>query len=536
MGENSVTGHTRRQFLALGGGFASAALVSACGAGSGGQGGTGGSGGGPRRGGVVTFASPDPVNEHLDMHKSQDPATARFITPMYSKLLEFEHGPDQTGLEVVPDLARDWEISGDGLTYTFHLRKNVVWHDMPPVNGRKFTSDDVLATFDRVRKLPADHAWQFEAVADITAPDEHTVVIELDKPYAPFLTYLAHPWNVIYPREGVEGKYDLEAKVIGTGPFMLDAWERDEQMVRVRNPEYFLKGRPYLDELHSVVIQEPSATAAALRSGRITVGGFKDPGQTSDLSSTPDLKSLKVLGGPVTLNLQLDKEPFTDLRVRRAVAMAIDFERLGKSVRGDYVLSSTVPPVSGEFALPPEEIKKVRPYDPERARQLLAEAGHPSGFSTEMVVQELSPEDIRGAEFMVQDLKKIGIDVKLQVHDPATAFERRLNGQFEMAKAQRGIVMADAYLSDYEPGARLNYSNMDDSKLGEMIKESRTILDHNERVAHFHDIQRYMETEIAGAIYGPQTYNYHVYQAALHNFHPHQMITGRFWADVWLDQ
>lgn len=533
MNEIRRTGHTRRQFLALGGGTAaSALLLGACGGSDAG----GGAGGSPQRGGSVTFASPDAVYQHLDVHKTQDPATARFITPMYSKLLEFKTGPNQTGLEVGPDLARDWRTSRDGKRHTFYLRDDVFWHDIPPVNGRKLTSDDVLATFERVINLPADHAWQFEYVSDIKAPDDHTVVITLDKPYAPFLTFLALTWNVIYPREGIEEKYNLREKIIGTGPFMFESWERDEQIVRARHPKYYMKGKPFLDQLNSVVIKEPAATTAALRSGRIAVGRFQAAGQANEVAKADDLAANMTLGYPVTLNLNMTKKPFDDLRVRRAVAMAIDFERLGEDVRGDWALSSTVPPVAGDYALPPDEIKKVRPYDPERSRKLLAEAGYANGFSATMLVEKVSPDDVKGAEYMKQDLKNVGIEVTLQVVDPGTAVERKINGQFEMAKGLRGLVLADAYLRDYIPEARLNYSRINDAKLAKMIEESRRITDHQQRVELIHNIQRYMETDISAAIYGINTYKYHVYQSALRNCHPHQVITGRYWAEAWLEK
>ncbi|MGH3391802.1 MAG: ABC transporter substrate-binding protein [Actinomadura sp.] len=524
---------SRRQALLWAGGIAaSTSLLGACGSGSEREA-TGGSGA-PRRGGKLTFAWNTPVNETLDPHKTQDPATYRYITPLYSKLLELRTGPNATGYQLTPDLAREWTVSDDGLTYTFQLRDDVVWHDLPPVNGRGLTSDDVVATFQRIMRLPADNAWMFARVASVEATDRYTVVIRMKKRYGPFLEYMAHPWNVIIPREGADGRYDLGKQAIGTGPFILKSWSRDEEMIRLRNPHYFVKGKPYLDELNHVVIADPAAVTAALRSGRVDMGVL-DHRQAADLTRGGRHKTYSVLSYPQMLNLQTQRPPFDDLRVRRAIAMAIDYEGMGKTIYGDYVLASVVPPISGAYALSPEEIKQVRPYDPAQAKRLLTEAGHGAGFATEMIVQQLTPADVQVGEYMVQDLKKVGINVRLRVLDTATAVQRRINGQFEMAKSARGLVHYDIYLSDLEPDSRLNFSRVKDAELGRMIEDSRDIVDDKKRAQAVQDIARYEEEKIAAAIFPFSTYQHYVHGTHVHDFFPGAEITGRYWADVWMD-
>ncbi|WP_285697302.1 ABC transporter substrate-binding protein [Actinomadura sp. NBRC 104412] len=523
---------SRREALLLGGGLVSTSLLSACGGGSGDR--TDG-GGAPQRGGTLTFAWNTPVYESLDPHKTQDPATYRYITPLYSKLLEIKTGPNVTGYQLTPDLAREWTVSKDGLTYTFHLRDDVVWHDLPPVNGRGFTSDDVVATFQRIMRLPGDNAWMFERVASVEAPDKYTVVVKLKKRYGPFLEYMAHPWNVIIPREGAEGRYDLGKQVIGTGPFVLKSWSREEEMTRVRNPRYFIKGRPYLDELNHVVLAEPAAVAAALRSGRVDMGVL-DHRLAAELTRGGRHRTYSVLNYPQQLNLNTQRPPFDDLRVRRAVALAVDWDGVGKTIFGKYQLSSIVTPASGPYALPPDQIRKVRPYDPAQARRLLAEAGLGSGFGTEMIVQKLSPSDVQVAEYMAQDLKKVGINVTLRILDTATAVQRRLNGQFTMAKSMRGLIHYDIFLSDLEPDARLNVSRIKDPRLGEMIEASRDIVDDAKRAKAVQDIARYAEQNNSAAIYPLCTYQHYVHGAHVHDLYPSPEITGRYWADVWVSK
>lgn len=524
---------SRRDFLLGSGAAASGALLAAC---SGTTGGRASPGGPPRRGGTFTFYSPTGVNDTLDLHATEDPATYRFISPLCSKLVELKSGPNLlTTQDLVPDLARSWEVAEDGLTYTFHLRDDVYWHDIPPVNGRPFTSDDALATFDTIIKRPAEHAWMFARVADLRAVDDYTFVIKMKRPYAPFLGYMANAWNVILPREHVERKFDIENMTIGTGPFMLKTYSRDVQMVRVRHPKYFVKGRPYLDELDHVVIPEQNSAIAAFLSGRVNVAQIPSD-QLRIIEDVPNMTMTDGGATPVTLHLQTQNKPFDDLRVRRAVALAINFEGLGKAIYpGHWRLSTAIPPGCGDLALSAAEIRKIRPYDPEQARSLLAAAGHPNGFSTTMLVQKLAPQDVDGAEYMIQDLKKVGIDVQLQVLDTATAVARRINGQFEMAKAVRSINPPDTYLSDYESTSRLNYARIKDQKLDAMIEKTREIFDHGELVKQYHEIARYMETGIAAAIYGIAYSSPSASRDTVHNYYPNQLITGKWWADVWVD-
>jgi peptide/nickel transport system substrate-binding protein len=163
----------RRTFL-----VASAALgLTACG--GGGRSGRSGPVGDPRPGGSLVLQLPGEITNGLNPLVTADPTAMGIISgSVYGKLVEFRTGPDVTGLEAVPDLAESWQIAPDGLTYTFHLRGDVRWQDVPPVSGRPFTADDVVATFEAVKQRPATHAWMLAPVTSITAPDERTAVVQ----------------------------------------------------------------------------------------------------------------------------------------------------------------------------------------------------------------------------------------------------------------------------------------------------------------------------------------------------------------------
>src|SRR5690625_3841561 len=155
---------------------------------------------GPRRGGVVETAVGTDTRTNLDPHTSTFSGFYHLLSPSYNQLLGVSGDPSDQ-LELVPELAEDWEVSDDGLIYTFHLRDDVVWHDIPPVNGRGLVADDVVATYERIIDIGLQGSW-FDVVTDIEASDDHTVVFTLSEPYSPFLEAVAHHYNVIIPREG----------------------------------------------------------------------------------------------------------------------------------------------------------------------------------------------------------------------------------------------------------------------------------------------------------------------------------------------
>ncbi|OLT09588.1 hypothetical protein BJF78_30510 [Pseudonocardia sp. CNS-139] len=201
----------RRRAPLLAAALAAALALTACGGGGGSagsdviQGGIAGVGE-PRPGGTLTIQMTTEISTHINPLTSNDPILMGIVSgTVYEKLVEFRTGPDVTTLEVVPDLAESWEISPDGLTYTFHLRDDVRWQNIPPVNGRPFTADDVVATFRAAKEPPTLHYWMFTAVQDVTAPDPHTAVFTLREPFAPLLEYLAYHFNVVLPREASRG-------------------------------------------------------------------------------------------------------------------------------------------------------------------------------------------------------------------------------------------------------------------------------------------------------------------------------------------
>jgi peptide/nickel transport system substrate-binding protein len=510
-----------------------AVLVASCGSGAGDS--REGNPGPPRHGGKITVQQPFEPRSGLNFLVSDDPSLMQILSgTVYSKLVELRVGKDVHDVEIVPDLATDWKVSEDGLTYTFNLRDDVTWQDIPPVSGRPFTADDVVATFNGLKASKSPHKWMAEPIDSITAEGDHRVVFKLSHPYAPFLEYMAHHFNVILPREGIEGKFDMGTQAIGTGPFMLAGHKPNVEYVLKRNPRYYEEGKPYLDEIRMPIISDTAAVTAALRSNRLDVGAQPFDVIDSRFRNNRDFTIAERPADFVSFDINTTQAPFTDPRVRRAILMAIDWENMGKSTRGKMNYTSLLRPEISRAAITGEDVRKLRPYDPGRARQLLAEAGYPNGFQTTMLVQQLSDADVREGEWIVADLAKIGVDAKITVLDPATAVGRRRDHQFGLSKAARSVIFPDQTIQDYRSGSTENYAAISDPKVDQMIADSRTTLDDKARNEIYRNFQEYMETQVSASVLPIQYYQFWAVNRRVQNYVQSPIYHGRRYADMWV--
>ncbi len=514
---------------------AAALVLTGCGGGRGGSSSAGGTSAGcdPREGGTLTVQQPFELATTANFFESIDPSLMQIMSgTVYSKLLEVD--AEAEGFALTGDLATEWEVSDDGLTYTFQLRDDVVWQDVAPVSGRAFTADDVVATFMGLKASNAAHKWMVEPVESVTAEGDTTVVFTLSRPYAPFLEYLAHHFNVVLPREGVEGTYDMAETYIGTGPYMVAEHNPDVEWVLERNPDYFGEDKPYVDEIRLPIISDSAAVTAALRSGRLDIGTVPFDVAESSFGDSEDFQVVEQPSNQVSFYINTTKAPFDDIRVRRAIMMAIDWQGMGESVRGRYNPTSLIRPDVSEAALTEDELAEVRPYDPEQARELLDEAGVPEGFTLELLVQQLSEADIREAEWMAADLADVGITAEISVVDPATGITRRRAHEFDITKAVRSVIFPDQTIQDFHSQSIDNYAAVNDPTIDSMIAESRTILDDAERDEFYREFQRYMETEVAPGALPVQYYQFWVAGSRVQNYQQSPIYQGSLYADMWV--
>lgn len=501
----------------------------------------------PQYGGLVR------INVHADAPNFDPLASTEFAVHSrlglaLSQLVAWGTGPDIAYGEFVPtpSLAESWEISDDGLTYTFHLRHDVVWQDVAPVSGRGFTSADVVATYEAMR-AGGVQGGLLSAVDTITAPDDYTVVLTLSSPNVVLLQNLAHQNMWILPTEAFDGGYDRNTTVIGTGPFILTGDEAGVATTYVRNPTYFghdAAGNqlPYLDAVEITPIRDLNARIIAFRSGQIDIwfGPLNLTQMAQIQAQVPGLQDIQTISNTQTeMYLNPAFEPFSDIRVRQAINMAIDRMAMGEVIRGGGAVGGVVGPALSTQTLPDaERIALYGTPNPERARELLAEAGYPDGFTFQFTLLNYGEEMVREGEWIQQDLADIGITAEINIVDRAAGMALGREGNFEaLYMVMSPFAEADEYLSThYIPGAIRNYAGVDDPALTAMIEEQRTIGDPAARQAMLWDIQRYIAENVQTTLPGWASLLLHPAHARVHGWHP--MMTQGFPSlrEVWVSE
>jgi peptide/nickel transport system substrate-binding protein len=319
---------------------------------------------------------------------------------------------------IVPALATEWTVSDDGLTWTFALREGVRFHD-----GSELTTHDVLAKFERARDPESGHVNQqyYAAVDEVTAPDASTITFRLSRPSRSLLYNLARPDSIIYPAGSAASQ---GRQPIGTGPFRFVRYVEGSEVRLERFEDYWHPELPYLESVTFRIIGDPNTRLAALQAGDIDlIGAAVPPEQVQVIEAAPGLTTRTgTATTEITVALNNARPPFDDLRVRQAITHAIDKEAI---VQGAFFGQGTV---IGTHMTPAEpyyvDLTDTYPYDPERARALLAEAGYESGLSFGFELPEPYPFERRTGEVIAQQLREVGITVDLSVVEWGTWIQR----------------------------------------------------------------------------------------------------------------
>jgi len=416
----------------------------------------------------------------LDLTATPASATA---TVVFYNIQEALVKVDAQG-QLVPWLAERWHTA-DNLNYTFFLKKGVRFH-----NGRPFTAEDVKFVLDRARNPETKHPHprHYEDISALHVKDEHTVTISLKQPNAMFLYNLARQGSVMYPREAVE---QLKSQPIGTGPFTLARWDRGDRIVLRQNPDYHVKGLPKLEQVTFRFIPDPNAALAALQAGDVDVVGFGlGPESVEVVRRSPNLQ---VIVGETTndviLALNNSKKPYSDVRVRRAITQAVNKDEIVKAAMFGFgrVLGSNVDPLNPYFV----DVSKMVPHSPDKARQLLAEAGYPNGFEATLKVAPQYPYTVRTGEVLVQQLGKVGIRVRIEQIEWGQWLDRVYkNADYDMTI----IGHAEAWDAGNYANPKYYY-RYDSSRFQEAYKQSETTLDDSKRRALYHELQKIMAEE-----------------------------------------
>jgi peptide/nickel transport system substrate-binding protein len=331
---------------------------------------------------------------------------------------------DGTGLE--PGLAEKWTVSPDGKAYTFTLRDAVF------SNGDKVTVDDVIFSLKRAAGEKSDWARFFKPITNYEAVDAKTVKMTLDKPFTPMLNNLALFSASIVPAKLVQQGGDaFFTKPVGSGPFAFKSWSKGDRIVLVKNASYWQKGKPAIDGAEIQVIPEDNSRVLKLQAGEL------DAILDVPFNQIEQLKANKDLGVGVAnvfrvelVQLNTTKKPFDDVRVRQALNYAIDKEAIVRNVlRGNGTIAASAIPVMAHH----NTDLKPYPYDPAKAKALLAEAGFANGFTSNMLVPSGEVTYRQVAAIIQDELKKVGVTVNLQAIESGSQFGTTKAGNYEMS-------------------------------------------------------------------------------------------------------
>ncbi len=456
-------------------------------------------------------------------------------------------------LKPQPQLATSWEISPDGTRYTFHLRPNVKWHD-----GKDFTSADVAWSIELLKKVHPRGSSTFANVTSVETPDALTAVIVLSKPAPYLIKAFAAAESPIVPRHLYEGTDVLtnphNSAPVGTGPYIFEKWERGNYILYKRNPNYWDRSRPYPDQLVIKFIPDAANRSVAFETGEADLG-YRTPVALTDVAR---LKTLPQLGFETrgnsysfnvsSLQFNLDDKYFKDLRVRQAVAHAINrnvvlqvaYLGLGQ------VTASPIAPGIKEYHDPSPS-----PYafDIKQANALLDAAGYPRGadgtrFSVNLDYNPIAEDLRKTAEYIRSALGKIGIKVTLRAQDLST-FVRRIytdrdfsftvNGHSNLFDPTVGVQRI-YWSKNFRKGVPFsNASNYHNPQVDALLESAQTENDAQKRVAEFRQFQQIVERDLPDInLVSPQFIT--IYNRKVHD---HSLtadgVEGNL-SSVWLDK
>jgi peptide/nickel transport system substrate-binding protein len=439
--------------------------------------------------GTLTVALTTNPNS-LDVPDTSEINAATAAWQMYDSLLWI----DDSG-KIVPALAEKWEASPDGTEYTFTLRQGVTFH-----NGEPFTADSVVVSWKRGSRPEIQFSDRWTIVKSVEKVDDYTVKIKTEKPNPLLLRTIATNWAMVPPKYIEEvGEPGFLAKPVGTGPFMFEEWVKEDRIVLKANPNYWQTGMPKVDTLIFRPIPESSTRVAAIQTGEVDIVTRLSAEEAGTLESKPNVK---VVHYPVDRvyyitfnNLTSGKgQPTEDPKVRQAMNYAVDRQAIVDSLfKGAAKLSTGfVTPTNLGY----NETVQPYPYDPDKARQLLAEAGYPDGFEMGFACPSGAYTNFEQVCEAVQGyLGEVGIKANLELMESGKYWD--LEGKKELPPLfgdSWSEASGEAYprLRGALAGNDAPFSSWSDPKIDELLAKIGSTIDDQQRAEVYRELQQYM--------------------------------------------
>lgn len=408
----------------------------------------------------------------LDPHVTSATAAFQVSKSIYDTLVEV----DRSGT-IVPSLATSYELSADGLTYTFHLA-DATFHD-----GSAFGAADVIASLNRLRnaETPSPKAVEFAAIVSVDAPDASTVVVTLAEPQPALIASLASGWGAMLPSELIAAGHDFGNQPIGTGPFKFESWARDNAITLSANPAYF-QGAPHVSQVVIRFVQDSAIQLQGLLTGEFDVADTIAAADQPIVEANPALELVRDPSALVLVAGINTRRPYlNDARVRQAINLAVDTAVVMEVAYNGGTQVGTFMEAGSPWY--PESIQPYA-YDPERARALLAEAGVPQGHTLDLVLPQPYEAHITAGQIVQDFLRDVGINAQIRIVEWGVWLSDTYGGPRNFDLTVVG------HTGKLDPSGRVtglgdpnrNYTGLNDPKLVGIIATANITPDHGARV------------------------------------------------------
>jgi peptide/nickel transport system substrate-binding protein len=498
---------------------------------------------------IYFFDSPASMSIHEEATiAGQGPAMG-----VFNNLVMYKQDVPQSGLQsIVPDLASEWSWDEDKTQLTFRLREGVKWHD-----GKPFTAKDVVCTWDLLTgksseklRINPRKAW-YRNLAEVTPNSDYEVTFRLKRPQPSFIALLASGFSPIYPCH--VPPRDMRAHPIGTGPFKFVEFKPNESIKVTRNPDYWKKGRPYLDGIEYTIIRNVSTGVLAFVAGKVDMTSpyFLQVPMLKDVKSQAPEAICELVPSNVNRNVMMNREapPFDNPELRRAVALTLDRKAfldtltLGKGDLGGAML----PPPEGVWGMPAEMLKSLPGYDPDvaknraEARKIMEKLGYGPDKRFKITVSTRNVPPFRDpAVLLIDQLKEINIDAELEPIDTVQWFPKVMRGDYTVGLNLTGNGLDDPDQTLYENftcGAEGNYDRYCNPELDRMVDRQSTEFEPARRKELVWAVERKLAEDAArpilwhnrsGTCWHPYVKGYTAMVNSIYN--------GLRMEDVWLDR
>ena len=481
----------------------------------------------PVRGGTLRIGFL-PGTKTLDPHLSVQWPERFILYVVFNTLVGLD-----SNFNVVPELARSWQVSPDGKKITFQLQRGVKFHD-----GTDFNAEAVKWNIERILdpKTKSPQRSQLDMVERVVVVDPHAVAVELKRPFAPLLGVLAErPGFIVSPAAVQKSGEDFGRKPVGTGPFRFVEWAGESHVTVERFGGYWEPGKPYLDKITYRVVPDPTVRTTMVRTGEVDIATDVDAKDVPALSQEPGImvSELKPPARWTSLQWRVDSPPFNNKALRQAIALAIDRTELRDIYLRGFGESARGPVVPGLWWHDPT--LKGYGTDLELAKRKLAEAGYPNGFRHKFTVAN-TPQEVRYTELLQEQLKKVNVTLELELVNPADRYALVIQKKVNWTHSnwtQRADPNGLLYILFHSKGFA-NTTGYSNPKVDELLDRAAGIFDPERRKPLYHEAERHIVDD-APYVYLNYTADFAVMSRKLHNWRWVPDLVPRF-RDLWLEK